>query len=86
MGALWKGEFGVVATLGFSAMFRGKEFLVAVLQNSEEAVRPNLFLHLTAYADSTQVTLTSTDGGSSTKPSTSGRTKPPPSPSPAPWS
>ncbi|OXB60171.1 UNVERIFIED_CONTAM: hypothetical protein H355_001677, partial [Colinus virginianus] len=44
-----------------SAAFRGKEFLVAVLQNNDEAVRPNLLLHLTAYADTTQVTLSSSD-------------------------
>ncbi|OXB53276.1 hypothetical protein ASZ78_008465, partial [Callipepla squamata] len=44
-----------------SAAFRGKEFLVGVLQNNDEAVRPNLLLHLTAYADTTQVTLSSSD-------------------------
>lgn len=62
---MWHIALGLALSCALtSAMFRGKEFLVAVLQNSEEAVRPNLFLHLTAYADSTQVTLTSTDGGS----------------------
>ncbi|XP_042750098.1 IgGFc-binding protein-like, partial [Lagopus leucura] len=43
-------------------MFRGKEFLIAVPQNSEEAIRPDLLLLLTSYADATQVTIAASDG------------------------
>ncbi|XP_072216939.1 IgGFc-binding protein-like [Excalfactoria chinensis] len=63
MGAMWHVLLGLALSCTLtSAMFRGKEFLVAFLQNSDEAVRPNLLLFLTSYSSSTQVTLTASDG------------------------